>query len=64
MIRTDQKGKWQLRAECIFRFRTKKEMDAFAFGNCVRLIEVLEFKKGNPYARRIDAFNKSIVLGA
>ena len=60
MIRTDQKGRWQLTAECSFRFKTKHEMDNFAHKNAIKIIEVFKFKRGQCYRMCIVGWGKSI----
>lgn len=63
MIRTDQKGKWQLTAECVFRFKTKREMDVYALNNAVRIADVLQQRRGLWYKQRINGWGKKIYLG-
>lgn len=62
MIRTDQKGKWQLAAVTVNRFKTKKDMDEFAYKNAIRIVAVTEFKKGIGYCRDVIDFGKVISL--
>ena len=62
MIRTDQKGKWQLRAEVVQRFKTKKDMDKYAHENAVKIIQVIEFSGDMCYDRKVIAFNKKLKL--
>ena len=62
MIRTDQKGKWQLEAVTIHRFRTKREMDKFADKNAIKILSVGEFKKDILYHRQVLRFGKTIEI--
>ena len=62
MIRTDQKGKWQLEAITIHRFRTKREMDRFADKNAIKIVSVIEFKKDVAYNRQVTRFGKTIEI--
>ena len=62
MIRTDQKGKWQLEAITVHRFKTKREMDKFALNNAVRIIRVIEFVGKVCYDRQIGGWGSRIRL--